>query len=102
MPYTIHLHVDFFVASMRKAGFSSDASVARVMEVDRSTVTRVLAGELRPGRAFIGGALTALAPLTFDDLFTVAKVRCDASDPGRRRTVTRRATPGHRSQESAS
>ncbi|MFC6093959.1 transcriptional regulator [Saccharothrix lopnurensis] len=102
MPYTIHLHVDFFVASMRSRGFSSDASVARAMEVNRSTVTRVLAGELRPGRAFIGGALTALAPLTFDDLFTVVKVPRDASDPGRRRTATRHPKPDRERPRSAS
>ncbi|MEV1114938.1 hypothetical protein AB0I91_07700 [Actinosynnema sp. NPDC049800] len=39
--------------------------------MNRSTVARVLSGDLRPGAAFIAGALAALSPMQFDDLFHV-------------------------------
>jgi hypothetical protein len=39
--------------------------------VNRSTVGRVLSGDLRSGSAFIAGALIALHPMAFDDLFQV-------------------------------
>nr|WP_228122501.1 transcriptional regulator [Saccharothrix syringae] len=60
---------------MQLARFESDFALARAMKVDRSTVMRVRAGSLQPGPAFIGGALTALAPMTFDDLFQVVSSR---------------------------
>lgn len=44
------------------------------MNVNRSTVARVTSGEIQPGPAFIGGALVALAPMRFDDLFEVVLV----------------------------
>lgn len=71
MPYTIKLRTDAFAKSARLAGFRSDYALAKAMDVNRSTVARVLGGELQPGPAFIGGALTALAPMQFDDLFEI-------------------------------
>jgi hypothetical protein len=56
---------------MQLAGFQSEYALARAMEVNRSTVARVFSGQLKPGPAFIAGALTALAPLEFVDLFEV-------------------------------
>ncbi|WP_322746679.1 transcriptional regulator [Saccharothrix syringae] len=53
------------------ANFRSDYALARAMGLNRSTVTRVVAGVLQPGPAFIAGALTVLAPLRFEDLFEV-------------------------------
>ena len=41
------------------------------MGVDRSMLHRVRTGEVQPGSRFIAGALTALAPATFEDLFEV-------------------------------
>ncbi|MGW4115292.1 transcriptional regulator [Actinosynnema sp. NPDC004786] len=74
MPNTIRLKGDVFVKAARLAGFSSDYGLAKAMDVNRSTVARVLAGELQPGPAFIGGALTALAPMGFVDLFEIVPV----------------------------
>ncbi|MEU4763396.1 transcriptional regulator [Actinosynnema sp. NPDC023794] len=71
MPYTIKLRTDVFTKAARLAGFRSDYALAKAMDVNRSTVARVLAGDLQPGAAFIGGALTALAPMQFDDLFEI-------------------------------
>ncbi|CCH27964.1 transcriptional regulator [Actinosynnema sp. NPDC047251] len=71
MPKTIRLRAQAFAKAALLAGFSSDYALAKAMEVNRSTVARVLSGELRPGPAFIGGALAALAPMQFDDLFEV-------------------------------
>jgi hypothetical protein len=78
MPHTIRLRTDMFARTVQLAGFRSDYALAKAMGVNRSTVTRVLGGELRPGPAFIGGALVALAPMQFDDLFeVVAAPRAD-------------------------
>lgn len=71
MPYTIKLRTDVFTKAARLAGFRSDYALAKAMDVNRSTVARVLGGDLQPGAAFIGGALTALAPMQFDDLFEI-------------------------------
>ncbi|QFZ24091.1 transcriptional regulator [Saccharothrix syringae] len=64
-----------FTKAVELAGFPSDYALARAMGVHRSTVTRVLTGHLQPGPAFIGGALTALAPMQFDDLFEITPDR---------------------------
>lgn len=40
-------------------------------DLDRSTVSRVINGVQHPGPALIGGALTALAPKQFVDLFDI-------------------------------
>ncbi|MBB4965756.1 transcriptional regulator [Saccharothrix violaceirubra] len=58
-----------FDKAARLAGHPSDYSVSQAMGVNRSTVTRVRAGTLHPGPAFIAGALRAFPPLTFEDLF---------------------------------
>ncbi|MBB4963525.1 transcriptional regulator [Saccharothrix violaceirubra] len=58
-----------FDKATRLAGHRSDYSASKAMGVNRSTVTRVRAGELHPGPAFIAGALLAFAPMTFEDLF---------------------------------
>jgi len=71
MPHTIKLRRDVFIKAARLAGFRSDYSLAKAMDVNRSTVARVLAGELQPGPAFIAGALLALTPMQFHDLFDI-------------------------------
>lgn len=70
-PQTIRLREDAFTKARKLAGFHSDYALAKAMGVNRSTVTRVLTGRLQPGPAFIGGALTALTPLQFNDLFDI-------------------------------
>ncbi|MEV0679844.1 transcriptional regulator [Actinosynnema sp. NPDC050436] len=79
MPKTIRLRARAFAKAALLAGYHSDYALAKAMEVNRSTVARVLTGELRPGPAFIGGALSALAPMQFDDLFEVVS-RGDRDD----------------------
>ncbi|GAA2698509.1 MULTISPECIES: transcriptional regulator [Actinosynnema] len=73
MPYTIKLKDEAFAKAARLAGLNSDYALAKAMDVNRSTITRALAGVLQPGPAFIGGALAALAPMEFKDLFEVLK-----------------------------
>lgn len=74
MPHAIQLRDEEFARVSRLAGYKSDYALAKAMDVNRSTVTRVLTGELQPGPAFIGGALTALHPLKFEDIFKVITV----------------------------
>ncbi|GAA3460352.1 hypothetical protein GCM10018963_23650 [Saccharothrix longispora] len=69
--YGVALRLDAFDKAVRLAGFKSDYLLARKMRVDRSTVSRVRNGNLRPGTAFIAGALRVLHPLDFEDLFEV-------------------------------
>ncbi|GAA1352351.1 transcriptional regulator [Saccharothrix algeriensis] len=71
MSKTIRLRTEAFAKAALLAGYTSDYALAKAMQVNRSTVGRVLNGDLRPGPAFIGGALTALAPMQFHDLFEV-------------------------------
>ncbi|RKT52470.1 transcriptional regulator [Saccharothrix australiensis] len=79
MSYTVRLRVEAFGKAVLLAGFASDYALAAAMGLNRSTVKRVRDGELRPGPAFIGGALKALAPLEFGDLFEIV------ADPASRR-----------------
>lgn len=80
MPHTIRLRTDVFSKAARLAGFLSDYALAQAMSVNRSTVARVTSGELQPGPAFIGGALVALNPMQFHDLFEVVP-NAGRSDP---------------------
>ncbi|MEU4802385.1 hypothetical protein [Actinosynnema sp. NPDC023587] len=86
MPHTIRLRIDTFTKAARLAGFRSDYALAKAMDVNRSTVARLVSGELQPGPAFIGGALTALTPLQFDDLFEVVPVSTHEGQPEERMT----------------
>ncbi|MFD0201445.1 MULTISPECIES: transcriptional regulator [Saccharothrix] len=69
--YTVKVRGDMFTKAVRLAGYRSDYSTAKAMGLNRSTVSRVLSGELQPGAAFIAGALVVLEPMTFADLFEV-------------------------------
>jgi hypothetical protein len=71
VPHTIRLRKHEFTKACRLAGFPSGYAMAKAMGVNRSTVARVLDGELRPGAAFIAGTLIALAPMSFEDLFDI-------------------------------
>ncbi|ONI92438.1 hypothetical protein ALI22I_04080 [Saccharothrix sp. ALI-22-I] len=73
--YTVVLRVAEFQRAARRSALSSDYVLAPAMGVHRSTVSRVLTGEIRPGAAFIAGALVAFAPLAvqFEDLFEVVE-----------------------------
>lgn len=69
--YNVALRTEVFTKAARLAGFRSDYKLAEAMGLNRSTVARVLSGDLRPGAAFIAGSLAALSPMQFDDLFAV-------------------------------
>ncbi|MFE9751390.1 transcriptional regulator [Saccharothrix saharensis] len=71
MPFTIRLDLESFTQAAALAGFTSEHALAKRMDVHRSTVSRVLKGELQPGPAFVAGALIALSPHQFADLFTI-------------------------------
>lgn len=71
MPHTVRLRTETFTKAVELAGSRSDYALARAMDVNRSTVARVMSGDLHPGPAFIGGTLVALAPMEFHDLFEV-------------------------------
>ena len=71
MPHTVKLRRDVFTKAARLAGFRSDYALAKAMDVNRSTVARVIAGHLQPGPTFIAGALVALTPMQFHDLFDI-------------------------------
>ncbi|QFZ20259.1 hypothetical protein [Saccharothrix syringae] len=73
MAHTVKLRTARFVRITQAAGFGSHYALARAMGLNRSTVTRVVTGSLQPGTAFIAGALIALAPLSFDDLFQIVE-----------------------------
>ena len=74
MQYTVKLRAASFAKAVTLARITSDYALAKRMGVNRSTVMRVRMGRLQPGPAFIAGALVALAPMQFDDLFEVASV----------------------------
>lgn len=71
--YTIKVRVVKFDRYMRLAKFDSVYALAQAMGVHRSTIGRVMDGELKPGPAFIAGALTAFAPASFTELFEVVE-----------------------------
>lgn len=81
MAYGIELRTLEFVQAARRAGYRSDYALADAMDVNRSTISRVVNGSLRPGSAFIAGALTALGA-DFSDLFDVVHDTLTTPDPG--------------------
>ncbi|GAA3853751.1 hypothetical protein GCM10022243_19200 [Saccharothrix violaceirubra] len=97
MPHTIRLLTNIFARTAQLAGFHSDYGLAKAMGVNRSTVARVVSGDLQPGPAFIGGALVALAPMQFDDLFEVAPAPTSADDSPTERQGSADQHAGHRS-----
>ncbi|GAA1335399.1 transcriptional regulator [Saccharothrix algeriensis] len=73
MTWTVKVRVEAFRQAAHRAEFTSAYALGNAMEVERSTVIRVLNGEMRPGPAFIGGALRALKPMAFEHLFEVVR-----------------------------
>lgn len=82
MSYTVRIRSQEFLKLAELAGFHSAYGLARAMRVNRSTVVRVLQGELQPGPAFIAGALRALSPMTFEDVFRITEADAPGSAPG--------------------
>lgn len=59
----------------------SDRAVARLFGVDPATLSRVIRGQAEPSNRLIAGALSALGPSWFNDLFEVkeeGKSACSA------------------------
>nr|WP_143532419.1 helix-turn-helix transcriptional regulator [Saccharothrix sp. ALI-22-I] len=81
MPHTVRLRSSLFTKATKLAGFRSDYALAKAMGINRSTISRVVSGEIQPGPAFIAGALIAFAPMQFEDLFEVAPATTTSSSP---------------------
>lgn len=71
MTSTLKLRTRQLDKYMRISGIGSRAELARRMGMATSSVTRVLAGQYRPGEAFISGLMRAFPDLDFEDLFEV-------------------------------
>ncbi|MGM1064472.1 transcriptional regulator [Saccharothrix sp. Mg75] len=69
--YRVRLRRDDFGEARKAAGLASDYALARALGVHRSTVCRVLAGDLDPGAGFIAGAVAVFA--RFDRYFEVTR-----------------------------
>ncbi len=74
MAKSVKVSVEAFRTAAKEMGYPSDYRLAKDMEIARSTLQRVLTGELQPGPGFIAGALTALPHKGFDDLFVIVSV----------------------------
>ncbi|WP_461118879.1 transcriptional regulator [Saccharothrix stipae] len=64
----LRLAPGFDYAAQRR---TSGAPLYKDMDIDRTVLHRVRTGKAQPGAAFIAGALIALAPAKFEDLFEV-------------------------------
>lgn len=74
MAHTVKLRTTAFVQAARTARLHSDYALAQAMGVNRSTVTRIIKGDLQPGPVFIASALKALDK-DFDELFEIVVFR---------------------------
>ena len=68
---TLVLRGDKFNAYRRLAGLDTDASLARKLGVDPTTVYRVLNGKTAMSARFIAGIVDAFGAELFPDLFEV-------------------------------
>lgn len=78
--YGIRLRKEELDQACKAAGLKSDYAVARAIGVNRSTVTRVFAGDLQPGSAFIAGVVAVFA--RFDRYFEVVRGETEVVVPG--------------------
>lgn len=53
------------------AGLRTSKAVARRMDIDAATLSRVTSGQSAPGSTFVAGALMAFGVSWFGDLFCV-------------------------------
>jgi len=51
----------------------SNQAIARHLRISRTTVKRMMSGELAPGERIIAKTLTAFPDLKFDDLFEIVE-----------------------------
>ncbi|MFT7836952.1 helix-turn-helix transcriptional regulator [Saccharothrix sp. BKS2] len=78
--YRIRLRRDELDRACEAAGLNSAYALARVIGMNRSTVTRILAGDLQPGAAFIAGVVAVFA--RFDRYFEVVRGETEVVVPG--------------------
>ena len=71
MTTTLRLRTRQLDKYMRLSGITTRAELARRMGMATSSVTRVLAGQSRPGETFVSRLISAFPDLEFDDLFEV-------------------------------
>jgi hypothetical protein len=84
MAHTVRVRAGMIEKAMSLSGHRSDYSMAKAMGINRSTLARVRAGQLQPGPSFIAGALIALSPFQFCDLFEVVPRNQDVHQDGLR------------------
>lgn len=68
---TIHLNRQGFASVCEQAGLDTYKSLARRINVDLATVSRVMSGKANPGVRFIAGSVAAFGSARFPDLFSV-------------------------------
>ncbi|ATE55740.1 transcriptional regulator [Actinosynnema pretiosum] len=78
MAHTVALRSEIFARTAQLAGYHSSYSLARAMDLNRSTISRALSGDINIGAHFIGSSLHALAPMSFEVLFEVVPVRLNS------------------------
>lgn len=66
---TLRLRKDKLASYRRLAGINTDLDLARRINMDPSSVSRVLKGSQEPGPRFIAGLVTVFGPELFPDLF---------------------------------
>lgn len=72
LPATVRLRVDAFTAWAGCQGLDSASAAAERIGVDRTTLSRVLSGEIAPGEKFIAAVLTATGA-KFERFFEIAE-----------------------------
>jgi hypothetical protein len=71
MAHTVRVKSGMIEKAMSLSGHRSEYSMAKAMGINRSTLARVRSGQLQPGPSFIAGALIALSPFEFSDIFEI-------------------------------
>lgn len=68
---TLKLNVESFERHCEKAGLRTRKAVARRLEIDEATLSRVMNGQAAPGPKFVAGAIVAFGTTTFGHIFRV-------------------------------
>jgi transcriptional regulator with XRE-family HTH domain len=68
---TLRINHEGFDEACTSAGLYNKKAIARRMEIDQATLSRVTNGQATPGPRFIAGALRAFGTSWFAQLFKV-------------------------------
>lgn len=75
----LRLRTDQLKKLRRLAGIETDDALAKRMNVDPATVSRVLNGKQEPGAKFIAALVHAFPGFDLDDLFEVVNLTNEAA-----------------------